>query len=204
MTTPLSRLSRPAEKVLAQLRGAPKTVKELAKALHLTPNAIRNQLRDLETAGLATRSGTRSGRSKPSLLYSITVAGETQFSTVYLPVLSEFLRIAETRCSPRQIKSLMSETGKSLGSKYEKPRGTRKERVMAAARLLRGLGGVAEVRTRNGSVMIRSAGCPLALLTADQPAACGVLESLLGEFVGSSVRSCCRPGEVPNCCFEIS
>ena len=95
MTTSLTRLSEPARRVLSQLRHRRMTVEELAKALRLTANAVRNQLRKLEAAHLVVRSGSRPGVSKPSSLYSITLEGQVQFSTLYLPVLTEFLEVAE-------------------------------------------------------------------------------------------------------------
>jgi predicted ArsR family transcriptional regulator len=63
------------------------TVEELAKVMHITPNAVRNQLHKLLDANLVIRSGTRPGASKPSGVYSTTVEGQAQFSTIYLKVL---------------------------------------------------------------------------------------------------------------------
>jgi len=84
--------------VLAQLRHRPMTVEELAKLLGLTSNAIRNQLTKLLAANMVNRSGSRPSASKPSTLYSITLEGQIQFSTLYLPVLTEFLGVAEGQC----------------------------------------------------------------------------------------------------------
>lgn len=199
----LVRFSSPAGKVLAQLRDGPKTVEEIARALRLTPNAVRNQLRKLEGWKLAARTGSRPTASKPFALYSITLDGEIQFSTVYLPVLSQFLRVAEGQCSGRQLGSWMRETGRTLGRRYAHPEGTRKERVEAAADLLRSFGGLADVRRSDGLLMIESPACPLAALTSEHPAACKILESLLAEYLEMSVKSCCITGMDPRCCFEV-
>src|SRR3990170_2219475 len=110
MTTPIVSANSPAGKVLAQLRHGPTTVERLAKALLLTDNAVRNQLRKLENLGLATRTGTRPGTSKPSALYGITLEGQVQFSTMYLPVLMQFVRVAEGKCEETQLDSMMIET----------------------------------------------------------------------------------------------
>jgi predicted ArsR family transcriptional regulator len=193
----------PAQRVLAHLRQAPMTVEELAKAMHITPNAVRNQIHKLRDANFITRSGTRPGASKPSAVYSITVEGQAQFSTIYLPVLTQFLRVAERQCSKSQLLAFMTATGKSLAERYPKPAGNVKARANAGARLFRNFGGIPEVRTHNGTVVIRSAGCPLAALTSENQAACRVLEGLLTEYLGTEAKMCCTREPEPRCCFEI-
>src|SRR5437868_13355590 len=204
MTTSLIRLSEPARSVLSLLRHRPMTVEELAKALHLTPNAVRNQLRKLETANFAARSGSRPGVSKPSILYSITLEGQVQFSTLYLPVLTEFLEVAEGQCSGKQLKSFMRDTGESLARRYPKPSGTLKDRTNDGARLLKSFGGIMAVQGRDGSIVLRSSGCPLAALTARNSAACRVIEGLLTEYLSASVATCCDLAAEPRCCFEVT
>jgi predicted ArsR family transcriptional regulator len=180
------------------------TVEELARGLHLTSNAVRNQLRKLQDANFVVRSGSRPGVSKPSSLYSITLEGQVQFSTLYLPVLTEFLEVAEGQCTGKQLLTFMSNTGKSLAKRYPKPTGTLKDRIQAAARLLKGFGGIIEVQRHNGSTVLRSSGCPLAALTSENAAACRVIEGLLAEYLSAPVVSCCDLTPVPRCCFEIA
>ena len=193
----------PIGRVLMRLRDGPKTIDELANELRLTPNAVRNQIRKLVAANLALASGRRPGVSKPSVLYSITLEGQIQFSTLYLPVLSQFLRVAEGQCSGKQLGSFMSETGRALGRRYPKASGTTRQRVDAAAKLLGNFGGLPIVQRRNGSLIIRSSGCPLAALTSEHPSACRILQSLLHEHIGRPARICCVRGEDPRCCFEV-
>lgn len=199
----LIRFSSPAGKVLAHLRKGPRTVEELARALHITPNAVRNQLRKLEGWNLAVRSGSRPTASKPSALYSITLDGEIKFSTIYLPVLSQFLRVAEGQCAGTQLGTFMRDTGKSLARRYPKPEGTRHQRVEAAVTLLKSFGGIPRTRRRRGRMVIESAACPLAALTSEHPAACKVLQSFLAEYLDSRVRICCKRAPDPRCCFEL-
>lgn len=201
---PPIRVNTPAAKVLSELRHGPRTVEELAKALRITGNAVRNQLRKLEAENLITRAGARPGTSKPSTLYAITVEGQVQFSTLYLPVLTQFLRVAEGKCSGTQLESFMTETGKSLAKRYPRPTGAVRQRAHAAARLLKSFGGIAEVRTREGTLVIRSLSCPLAALTSEHPAACNVLEGFLTQYVGAPVKSCCSLSEEPRCCFDVN
>jgi len=167
------------------------------------PEGIRNQLRKLQEWKLAARTGSRPTASKPSALYSITLDGEIQFSTIYLPVLSQFLRVAEGQCSVRQLGSWMRETGRTLGKRYPRPDGTKRQRLEAAAQLLRSFGGLPQVGRLNGSMAIRSRACPLAALTSEHAAACKILEGLLAEYLETRVRSCCVTGSDPSCCFEV-
>jgi predicted ArsR family transcriptional regulator len=192
-----------ANKVLSQLRHGPRTVEELARSLRLTDNAVRNQLRKLHQANLVTLAGKRPGASKPSTVYAITLEGQIQFSTLYLPVLTQFLGVAEGRCSGKQLESFMLDTGKSLANRYPKPQGGLKHRVHAAGRLLSSFGGVAELRTNDGTLVIRSRACPLAALTSENAAACKVLEGLLAEYLTARVTICCNVEDEPQCCFEV-
>lgn len=193
----------PARRVLAELRHGPRTVEQIAATLRLTPNAVRNQLRKLQDAELAFRSGSRPGTSKPSAVYAITLAGQVQFSTLYLPVLTQFMRVAEGQCAGTQLDSFMTETGKSLAYRYAKPTGRVRDKVHSAARLLKTFGGITEVRTHNGSMLIRSLGCPLSALTSENPAACKVLEGFLEQYLSTPVRICCSREDEPKCCFEV-
>ena len=203
MTSPVVPSNSSARKVLAQLRHGPMTVEQLAKALRITDNAVRNQLRKLEQLGLATRTGTRPGASKPSTLYGITIDGQIQFSTLYLPVLMQFVREAEAQCNGAQLGSFMTDTGRSLADRYPKPGGAMKDRVHAAARVLRSFGGVSEVRARNGALIVRSPTCPLAALTSENAAACNVLAGFLTQYVSAPVTVCCELEDEPRCCFEV-
>ncbi len=171
--------------------------------MHITPNAVRNQLVKLQEANFVVRSGSRPGASKPSAVYSITVEGEAQFSTIYLPVLTQFLRVSEGRCSQSQLLSFMTDTGKSLAERYPRPGGNLRSRAHAGARLLKAFGGIPEVKTRNGDLVIQSVGCPLAALTSENAAACRVIEGLLTEYLGTAAKTCCTREPEPRCCFEI-
>jgi len=203
MATPLIRLSEPARSVLACLRRKPLTVDEIARTLRLTHNAVRNQLRKLEDAKLVERAGSRPGASKPSILYAITLEGQLQFSTLYLPVLREFLEVAEGQCAGKQLVSFMTDTGRSLARRYPKPSGNVEARTAAAARLMRSFGGLMEVDTGNGGPTLRSASCPLGALTARNRAACHVLEGFLSEHLDAKVETCCEAEGDPRCCFNV-
>jgi len=197
------RLNSAAGKVLSRLRHGAMTVEEIARSLRLTDNAVRNQLRKLKEANLVAAAGKRPSASKPSTLYAITLEGQVQFSTLYLPVLTQFLAVAEGQCSGKQLDSFMLETGQSLAHRYPQSSGGVKQRTNSAARLLRSFGGVTEVGTRDGALVIRSRACPLAALVSENPAACKILEGFLAAHIAARVTICCNRKPEPQCCFEV-
>ena len=74
-----------------------------------------------------------------------------------------------------------------------RPTGDARQRAAAASELLNSLGGLAQVEEQNGTLMIRSDGCPLAAATKRYPEACNAMESLLSEFTGLRVTQVLRP-----------
>ena len=74
----------------------------------------------------------------------------------------------------------------------------------AAVAVLNELGGIAELEERNGDLVIRGYGCPLAAVTPDHPEACRMVETLIAELTGVSVRERCERGGKPRCCFEVT
>jgi hypothetical protein len=64
------------------------------------------------------------------------------------------------------------------------------------------LGALTQVQ-RNGTIVIRGAGCPLAALTGKHHGVCLAVESLVAEIVRAPVRECCDRAHRPRCCFEI-
>ncbi len=77
-------------------------------------------------------------------------------------------------------------------------------RLEEAVAVLNGLGGLAELEERDGGLVIRGYGCPLAAVTPDHPEACRMVETLVAELAGVPVRERCERGVKPRCCFEVS
>ena len=192
-----------AGRIMARLRRGSMTVDDLASALDLTGNAIRAQLAVLERDGLVWRTGLRAGTSKPARLYALTSEAELLFSRAYVPVLTELLHVLAAQLGAQEFDGVMREVGRRLMADRPRPTGDARQRAEAASELLNALGGLARVEERNGGLMIRSDGCPLAMATRRHPEACNAVESLLGEFSGLAVAKCCDREERLRCCFEI-
>jgi predicted ArsR family transcriptional regulator len=192
-----------AGQIMGLLRRRSMTVDELAAALGLSGSAIRPQLALLERDGLVERSGVKRGTSKPARIYALSPEADLLYSHAYIPVLTELLHVVAARLAPEEFDGLMREVGRRLMADRPRPTGDARQRAEAASELLNALGGLARVEGRNGDLMIRSDGCPLAAATQRYPEACNAVESLLREFTGLPVTKCCDREERLRCCFEI-
>jgi predicted ArsR family transcriptional regulator len=193
-------------RIVSLLRGAARTVNDLAEALALTDNAVRAQLTALERDGLVRKSGVRRGLRKPHQEYELTPEADHFFPKPYAPVLSELLAALKGRLPPQTLDELLREVGARLAAGRSAPAGRAtalEQRVGAAAAMLGELGGLAQVERSNGGFVIRSASCPLAAVSAAHPEVCQLGQALVAHVIGVPVRERCRRGPSPQCCFEV-
>src|SRR5688572_24910871 len=130
-------------RILDLLRAKQQTVNELAAALKLTDNAVRAHLLSLERDGLARQAGTQPGFRKPHATYALTPEAEQIFPKAYGPLLDLFLTVISKKLDPKELRAAMREVGKRVASNHlEEVQGkTRKQRIDAALRILKELGG---------------------------------------------------------------
>jgi predicted ArsR family transcriptional regulator len=191
-------------RIVELLRRKELTIDEIAGEMGLTRTAIRAQLATLELEGAVEQRGLRRGASKPARTYGVTAETELQFSRVYIPILTQLLRVLNARMPGQELDAIMHEVGRGLMTGRDMPHGTLEHRVHAASGLLNDLGGTTDVEINSGHFLIRGHGCPLAAATAEHPEACNALASLLSEFVGQPVTKCCDLYDRQRCCFEVA
>jgi predicted ArsR family transcriptional regulator len=192
-------------RILALLHEHPRTVNDLAAALHVTDNAVRAHLVSLERDGLAQRRGTQRGTRKPHVAYGLTPDAEHIFPKRYGLLLNHFLTSVSRRLSPRQMPAVMREIGHALAHEHVDNLGrkTRTKRLNAALEVIRTLGGSPATLRVGGQRIIRGNTCPLAAVTAEHPVACLIVETLLSDILGAPVSEHCTRGHPPSCCFEV-
>jgi predicted ArsR family transcriptional regulator len=192
--------------IAALLRRGEQTVEELAEALGLTDNAVRNHLAILERDRIVRQDGVRRGKGagKPAVLYALQPEAEAYFSRAYQPVLATVLDVIVDELPAEQAAEMLAKVGRRLGvSVGGRASGTLEDRVGAAAAALRALGGEVDVVTEDGALTIRSAGCPLSSTVVRRPETCRAVEAFVSEIVGEPVRECCLRGARPRCCFTV-
>ena len=182
---------------------APGTVEELARALGITPNAVRAQIAALERDGLVQQAGLRREARKPSQLYALTPQAERLFPKPYGLLLSRLLDVL-AECLPfEELEAVLREVGQRIGLEHRSAARDLRARVERAADLLGQLGGVAEVDDSGGHFLIRGYCCPLAAVVSGHPEACLLAEVLLSEVIAAPVREQCERGDFPKCVFEV-
>ena len=192
-------------KILDLLRTKEQTVNELAAALRLTDNAVRAHLASLERDGLAHQSGMQPGFRKPHATYALTAEAEQIFPKSYGLLLDLILIVVSRQLSPKELRAAMREVGKRVADNHllEVKGKSRNQRIEAALRILKELGGSATFEKSDGKHFIRGHGCPLAAATSRHPEACLIAETLLSEVIGTPVKECCIHGDTPACRFQI-
>lgn len=192
-------------RILDLLRTREQTVNDLAAALDLTDNAVRAHLSTLERDGLVRQAGTQPGFRKPHATYALTAESEQIFPKAYGALLDLLLSVLSKKLSPKEMRAAMREVGKMVAAGHlleveDKPR---ERRIDAALKILKDLGGSANLHESEGKHFIRGNGCPLAAATSHHPEACLIAETLLSMIIGTPVKEHCIHGAAPACRFEI-
>jgi predicted ArsR family transcriptional regulator len=192
-------------KVLELLRTRERTVNELAAELHLTDNAVRAHLASLERDRLVTQAGMKPGVRKPHVTYALGPEAEHLFPKAYGQLVSLLMSIFSRQVTPQELRAGMRAAGRAVSREHLSAlKGkSRRQRIDAALRILKELGGAATFREEDGKHFIYGNGCPIAAATAENPEACLLAESLLTNIIGSPVKERCVRGSTPSCRFEL-
>lgn len=191
-------------RVLWLLRRENRTVDDLASEIGVTDNAVRSHLAALERDGLIAQRALRRGKGKPAILYGLTEHAESLFPKAYGAVLHQLLDVLVEREEPDEIEHVLRKVGRRLAAARGPQAGDLEQRLRAAIDAIQELGGSAELIEREGADMvIQGYGCPLAGTVVDHPEVCHLVESLLEELTGVSIREDCERGEPPRCRFHV-
>lgn len=192
--------------IVTLLRRQSHTVEELAGALQLTDNAVRNHLAILERDGIIRQRGVRRGQGagKPATIFELHPDAESLFSRAYEPVLTATIEVLVDELPEAQAIEVLQKVGRRLARNAAAGADVSAEdRTDAAASVLRSLGGDVTITREGTDAVLRGAGCPLATSVACRPHACHIVAALVAEVAGVAVESCCDRSERPRCCFRM-
>jgi predicted ArsR family transcriptional regulator len=188
------------------LRLGVQTVDELARAVALTPNAVRQHLATLERDGIVVRRGNRRGTAvgKPATVYEIAPDAEASFSRAYAPVLTALVAALPDHIAKPALGDLLRDVGVRLAAATPAARGDLRTRAAAGAAVLESLGGLTEIVDEGDTVVIKGCSCPLAQAVAVCPELCEAVELMLAAVTGAVVREHCDRRDGPRCRFALT
>src|SRR2546426_8152737 len=97
------------EVLLELKRAQPRTAKQLADTLGVSPNAVRHHLKELEAESLIAYGREQRGVGAPTFAYRLSAAGEALFPRAYEATLTELLeRVTEKARSEEHTSELQS------------------------------------------------------------------------------------------------
>ena len=195
-------------KIVEALRNRPAaSAFELAKEFGLSPNAIRQQLVILERDGLVVGKSVRRGKTKPTHEYSLTGLADRYFPQAYDRILNAVLReIRETQgdaAVARIFAGIGKRAARRVGERVEgQPVDVRIAEIAASVKIA---GVSADVERQGDMLVLHEHNCPYANVVSENPEACSVIHTMLGDVVAPNVKqteSLATGGS--ECRFEVS
>ena len=195
-------------KIAEALRNRPAaSAFELAKEFGLSPNAIRQHLLILERDGLVLGKSVRRGKTKPTHEYSLTGLADRYFPQAYDRILNAVLREVRATQGNEAVAAIFAGIGKRAAQRV----GDRVEgqsvdvRIAEIAASVKAAGVSADVERRGDTLVLHEHNCPYANVVSENPEACSVIHTMLGDVVAPNVKqteSLATGGS--ECRFEVS
>lgn len=199
-------------RLLRLVRGAARSIGELAPALGISENAVRGHIAAAERDGLVRQTARpRPSGGKPARLYELTPEAEELFPKAYALVFSELVRTLRAEDGDEAAIDRLRRVGRRLGAGAAAAGGaatladeSTASRVSTAAAVLGSIGGSLEVLEDAEGWTLRSDGCPLSGVVTRDPDVCALVESLVAEVSGRPVVEICRRNGRPRCAFRVA
>jgi predicted ArsR family transcriptional regulator len=195
-------------KIIAALRErGPASAFDLARALGLSPNAIRQQLVILERDGVIAGKSVRRGKTKPTVEYALTPAADRYFPQRYDKMLNAVLREIREAGGDEAVKAVFQRIGQRSAERLT-PKVidlTTEQRMATVVSALKASGVAADLqRAPSGKLVLHEHNCPYASVVAENPEACTAIHTILDAVVpgkAQQVESLATGGD--ECRFEI-
>jgi DeoR family transcriptional regulator, suf operon transcriptional repressor len=191
------------ELLVALKKSQPVTAKELAERFHVTPNALRRHLKELELEGVVRYSREIRGVGGPVFAYSLTPAGEALFPRAYEAALTEVLDLVQQEHGDEGVVQLFRRRWEQIaaGAKPELAGLSLEQRARRLAELLTSLGYMAEVGGEMGSLpTITEHNCAIRLIAERFPDVCAAEQGFIAEVLGVDVTRQAHIAKGANCC----
>jgi predicted ArsR family transcriptional regulator len=185
------------------------TVDEIATALDITRNAVRQHLAALTNDGLLTQGATRPSGGRPEQLYVLTDAGKELFPRHYSWFAQLVVESIKTESGADGLRERLDAMGTAVAEQLRARHPglqTRQQKVAALADVMEQLGyDTKDAGTRADATTIEADNCIFHNLAMKNPEVCAFDLALLSTFTDSKVdhQECmARGGNV--CRFKFS
>jgi predicted ArsR family transcriptional regulator len=178
---------------------------ELAADLGLSPNAIRQQLVILERDGLVTGSSVRRGKTKPTVAYTLTAQADRFFPQAYDKILNAVLREIRESQGDAGVARIFESIGKRAAERLaprvaDRPIEIKLEEIALS---IRAQGVDAQVERTGSTIILHERYCPYANVVSENPEACSVIHTMLGEVAPDAVQTESLATGGAECRFEV-
>ena len=177
--------------VLVELKRAqPRTAKQLADELGVSPNAVRHHLKELEAASLIVYGREQRGVGAPTFAYRLSAAGEALFPRAYEATLTELLERVTEKAGRAAVVELFQDHYRELTRRVAaelEGRGA-SERVALVARLMSEQGYMADWQEAAGAFRLAEHNCAIRAVAERFPEVCAAEEQFLRDVLGAAVE----------------
>ncbi len=166
------------------------TAAQLSLEHRVTANAVRQHLARLQREGLVHERSERIGRTKPTLVYSLTPEGERLFPQRYPPLVNAILDEVRRETGAVGLSRLFRNIGRRSAQRH----GSRfagldtAGRVAELANFLTERGVDAEYGPSADGYVLREHNCPFKDAVTAYPQLCGMVHSLMEEVLPGKAR----------------
>jgi predicted ArsR family transcriptional regulator len=173
---------------LIQQRG-PQSIKSLEVELHVTTNAVREQIQSLLAAGLLVAEKERRGAGRPAYLYSLTEKAQRLFPQPYDVLLKLLIEEIVRREGADTTQQLLNAVGERMADGFsasEKAADLR-EQLEAITTDLARQGMPITILEQDEAVALQSWSCPYISLARETDGVCQMAQHMLERALGTRV-----------------
>ena len=178
------------EVLLELKRAQPRTAKQLADELGVSPNAVRHHLKELEAASLIVYGREQRGVGAPTFAYRLSAAGDALFPRAYEATLTELLERVTEKAGRAAVVELFQDHYRELTRRVAaelEGRGA-SERVALVARLMSEQGYMADWQEAAGAFRLAEHNCAIRAVAERFPEVCAAEEQFLRDVLGAAVE----------------
>ena len=161
----------------------------IASELRVTPNAVRQHLRNLEREGLVISHPVRSGRGRPLLLFSLTERADAVFPKRYGQLATMVLQEVQEMGGPEALDEVFSRVAARHASVVERDLVGLdfNEKIRQVVLWIGRAGTLAEQSETPEGVKITIHNCPFRNTALKFPQVCTITPHLISRLLGAAV-----------------